>query len=257
MERLVLTWLTTITTSGDEVDEFSKGVLPDDVVGGKADLVGDGVLVGSKVTVKVGLDVCRPSGPVDGGSTNDKFSSQVKTEGVEGNSVEDKAGDGNLVSDDVDKEGGTSLNAKATGLDASVSSSSEVSLWNGLSAEWAGINVAFSFVGGGYIDCCEFKLENSSEEESIDVYVVVEGGQSSGDDISTDASFQKLGDGIKSDINAVWSWALKWVIDGTSWSFSLDFLFLHCNPGKGACNEEEGNEENLHDERVFVVDFAR
>jgi len=173
--NLVFTWFTTITSPRNEVNELSEGILSDDVVGGKADLVGDGVLVGSKVSVKVNLDVVAPCSPVNGGSSDDQGLSKVKTKGGELNGVENKARDGNLVSDDVDEKRGTSLELESSSLDAGVSLSGEISLWNGLSAEWTSINVSRNIIGGGNIYGSELQFENSGEEESIDVNIVAEG----------------------------------------------------------------------------------
>jgi len=228
--------------------------LPDNVVGSKADLVGDGVLVGIEVLVKVGLEVGAQLGPVDGLSSNGEGGSEVNGDCVKGDGVEDQPGDGDLVSDDVDEKGSISLNLDLLAGDDTTARAGKVAGWDGLLTDGASVQVAGGLVGGSVgVDFFKGQLENGSEEKGIDVNVVVKGRKSSGGEVSTGASFVNLGKWVKSDVELVRSGGAEWIIDGTSWSFSIDGFLRHCASGEGACDEESGNEENLHYE--IVVKF--
>jgi len=174
-----------ITTSSDELNEFLKGELPKDAVASSAELLLDCVLVVSKITVKVRLDVPAVFSPVDGTTSNDEAGSEVDSQRVEGSNIKSQSGNLNLALK-VEEENCASGKPDVGGRKFSESRSSQVTRWEGFLSQWTGINVSLSTEGGITLDQWNGNVEGNGENLKVDG--VAEGGQSFGNEVLDFAS---------------------------------------------------------------------
>jgi len=114
-------------------------------------------------------------------------------------------------------------------------------------SEWAGIKISFGAVGSVTRDLGDGDFEGCGEKDDVEVNLVTEGGQAFSNEVYNFASNFKLDEGINGDVD-VGLVDEERIVNWAFWAFGVDGILLHCASGEGACNDEEGDEKNLHGE---------
>jgi hypothetical protein len=193
----------TFTSSIDEVDKFLERELSNDDIRSGSDLLDDLRAESSVVEIlsEVVLDGGAPVGPVDGFSSDGVSGPEVGSQTVEGESVDLEDSDGDFVSDEVDEEGGASLEGDVGGLHGGGPGASEVAGGQSHLSEGSSVDPALSLVGGhAEVDGGEGEVEVGGESERVDVDDVLEGGETDDGQGAVGSAHEDLKDWVQGDV---------------------------------------------------------